>query len=98
MAGTSGAEAGHHSCHCIAAPKALRHPKARKYLPFPDLKPGLMIPCDAGRRFFSKARFSRVEDGPFGWRSGLPLRSKTSWNPPALAAEVPNRAQAQPGL
>jgi len=39
MAGTSAAEAGHHSCHCIAAVKPLRHPKARKCLPSPSLEP-----------------------------------------------------------
>jgi hypothetical protein len=38
--GTSAAQAAHHACHCIAAPKALRHPKARKCRPSPSLERG----------------------------------------------------------
>ena len=39
MEGTSAAEAAH-PCHCIAAVKPLRHPKAGKFLPFPSLEQG----------------------------------------------------------
>src|SRR5262245_59387858 len=45
--------------------------------------------------FPEKQDFSKLEDSVFGWRGGLSLRFKRSRNPPALAAEVPRRAQAR---
>ncbi len=36
-----------------------------------------------------------VEDRALGWRSGLPLRFRLSWNRAALAAEVPRQTQTQ---
>jgi hypothetical protein len=87
MEGTSAAEAAHHCCHCIAAPKALRHPKARKCSPPPNLKLGARLTANLSRqktvehpstRFLKKQDFPNPTLAPngsaFGWRSGSPLR------------------------
>src|SRR5579859_4298315 len=65
MEGTSAAEAASHECHCIAAPKALRHPKTRKCLPFSQFEtdvagPSLVrvVRCRCKERFWVAQRFS----------------------------------------
>jgi hypothetical protein len=82
MEGTSAAKAAHHACHCIAALKALRHPKARKYLPCPSLKPQLtVLPtlrhlyCIAegaappkGKKISAMSRFETAADDPYPTR------------------------------
>src|SRR5579863_1370505 len=67
MEGTSAAEAASHECRCIAAPKALRHPKTRKCLPFSQFEtdvagPSLVrvVRCRCEERFWVAQRFSAV--------------------------------------
>ena len=78
MDGTSVDESAHHLCDCIAAPKALRSPNARKSAPFPNSKPRMKNHvCSLCPQFSSSeiAAWEAEDIAPFGWRSGLPLRS-----------------------